>query len=131
MVVLIAGGNPFLAFLGQLVLGIFLSGFGGPLCAWLVESYSPEVRLTSASLGYDISHALAAGFSPALATVIFVEMGPNGVGLLYPVFGVISIFGLYVVKCCGGSTYADQQQSSDLELQQNVPKDDTDLPEVS
>jgi MHS family proline/betaine transporter-like MFS transporter len=50
----ISKGNPVTAFFSQLLLGVLLSFYGGPLCAWLVENFSPEVRMTSASIGYDI-----------------------------------------------------------------------------
>ena len=52
--ILISRGNPVSAFFSQLMLGLLLSFYGGPLCAWLVENFSPEVRMTSASIGYDM-----------------------------------------------------------------------------
>ena len=54
--IVISKGNPVTAFLSQLLLGLLLSFYGGPLCAWLVENFSPEVRMTSASIGYDIRY---------------------------------------------------------------------------
>ena len=54
LLIMIAKGNGLVAFFAQLVLGVLLSFYGGPLCAWLVENFSPEVRMTSASMGYDI-----------------------------------------------------------------------------
>ena len=55
--ILISRGNSVVAFFSQLLLGLLLSFYGGPLCAWLVENFSPEVRMTSASIGYDIRYA--------------------------------------------------------------------------
>jgi MHS family proline/betaine transporter-like MFS transporter len=55
--ILIARGNVAVAFASQLILVLLLSFYGGPLCAWLVESFSPEVRMTSASIGYDMRYA--------------------------------------------------------------------------
>lgn len=54
MLAVVASSKPFVAFLAQTCIGIFLSFIGGPLCAWLVENFPPEVRLTSASIGYDL-----------------------------------------------------------------------------
>jgi MHS family proline/betaine transporter-like MFS transporter len=55
LLMMVSKGNGLLAFFSQLVIGIILSFFGGPLCAWIVESFSAEVRLTSASMGYDFA----------------------------------------------------------------------------
>ncbi|VEU40486.1 unnamed protein product [Pseudo-nitzschia multistriata] len=99
--ILISKGNPFVAVASQLVLGTLLSFFGGPLCAWLVESFSPEVRMTSASIGYDVSHAIAGGFSPAIATALYTSYGTAATGLVYVIFGLLSVAGLYFPKCCG------------------------------
>jgi MHS family proline/betaine transporter-like MFS transporter len=130
--IMIAKGNGVVAFFSQLCLGVILSFFGGPLCAWLVENFSPEVRMTSASMGYDIAHAVAGGFSPAMATALFNNVGTYAAGLVYVVFGVVSVFGLWITYCCGGNQKeADSAESkspsttptigagSGLELQQN------------
>mmetsp|Transcript_1173 Transcript_1173/g.2446 ORF Transcript_1173/g.2446 Transcript_1173/m.2446 type:complete len:319 (-) Transcript_1173:228-1184(-) len=100
--VLIAGGNSYVALCSQLMLGVLLSFFGGPLCAWLVENFSPEVRMTSASFGYDMSHAIAGGFAPALATVLYTNFGTNAAGLVYVIFGSLSVAGIYINYCFGG-----------------------------
>ncbi len=60
--ILISRGNPISAFFSQLMLGLLLSFYGGPLCAWLVENFSPEVRMTSASIGYDMRYVHKIGF---------------------------------------------------------------------
>jgi MHS family proline/betaine transporter-like MFS transporter len=183
--IVISKGNPITAFLSQLLLGLLLSFYGGPLCAWLVENFSPEVRMTSASIGYDIryvvvvvhvkyiffniiimlmqilnqsiiktythtvshssffvffvfvhffsyeifailnillyynililylyiillyyyiiiySHAIAGGFSPAIATALYTNFGINYSGLVYVVFGSVSVAGLYINYCFG------------------------------
>lgn len=99
---LISRGSPVVAFFSQLTLGICLSFYGGPLCAWLVENFSPEVRMTSASIGYDVSHAIAGGFSPAIATYLYTNVGLNATGLVYVVFGLVSVAGIYIIHCFGG-----------------------------
>lgn len=118
LLILISKGNSIVAFLCQVALGILLSFFGGPLCAWLVENFSPEVRLTSASLGYDLSHALVGGFSPAMATVLFDKVGTNAPGLIYIVFGTISLIGIYITHCCGAGNKKELMDvvDDDLEL---------------
>jgi MHS family proline/betaine transporter-like MFS transporter len=117
LLIMISKGNSFVAFLCQLGLGVMLSFFGGPLCAWLVENFPPEVRLTSASLGYDLAHAVVGGFSPVMATALFVNVGVTAPGLIYVVFGVVSLIGIYITYCCGGKYKEDID--NDLELEGN------------
>merc|ERR1712151_507449 len=89
--------NSFLACFVQYSLGVFLAFFAAPLCAWLVGTFDPEVRLTSASVGYDIAHATAAGFSPAVATFLFSSVGKFAPGILYPILSSCTLFGLYLM----------------------------------
>jgi MHS family proline/betaine transporter-like MFS transporter len=118
LLIMISKGNSFVAFLCQLVLGVLLSFFGGPLCAWLVENFPPDVRLTSASVGYDLAHAVVGGFSPVMATALFVNVGVTAPGLIYVVFGAVSIIGIYITYCCGGNYKEDNMvdNNDDLEL---------------
>uniref|UniRef100_A0A7R9ZK49 Major facilitator superfamily (MFS) profile domain-containing protein n=1 Tax=Craspedostauros australis TaxID=1486917 RepID=A0A7R9ZK49_9STRA len=102
MLVVIARGGSFAAFLAQWSVGVMLSFFGAPLCAWLVESFDSSVRLTSASLGYDLAHAIAAGYSPAMATALFKDVGKYAPGMLYTIFGFLSLVGIYTNHFCGG-----------------------------
>lgn len=114
---LISQGNPWTAFCGQMILGILLSFYGGPLCAWLVESFSPEVRMTSASFGYDISHAIAGGFSPAIATALYTVSGSvTSAGLVYVVFGTLSVIGLYINYCCRSSRGDDLETDTGISI---------------
>jgi len=128
--IMISKGNSFVAFLSQLALGVLLSFFGGPLCAWLVENFSPEVRLTSASLGYDISQSIVGGFSPAIATTLFEKGGTYAPSLIYVVFGVISVIGIYVTYCFGGNQKEDVGKVDDLELKESKSGNEG-LPEIA
>ena len=122
--IMISTGNGFVAFLCQLALGVSLSFFGGPLCAWLVESFNPEIRLTSAALGYDLAHATAGGFAPALATLLF-RAGDRAPGILYIIFGVLSLCGLYINYFCGSGNDIEETTGGtggDLELQDSATK---------
>jgi len=84
------------AFLAQWTLGIFLSFFGGPMNAWLVEKFPPRVRLTSAALGYDLAHCSASAFSPLAATLLVQNYGNNSPGMMYPFFAVLAVGGMYM-----------------------------------
>jgi MHS family proline/betaine transporter-like MFS transporter len=138
MVILIAQSIPVLAFFAQLVLGITLSFFGGPLCAWLVENYSPEVRLTSASLGYDIAHAIAGGVSPAMATALADGVGIYSPGMLYTIFAFVSLIGIITMHCLkGGAGGVDKELDSGVSSTEeassatNTKPSEMELPEMS
>ena len=90
-------GHPWGAFAAQMVLGIALSFWGAPMCAWLVESFDPNIRLTSVAIGYNIAQGTAGGMSPALATLLTDHVGVHSPGWILTVLAIISWTGLRVV----------------------------------
>lgn len=101
LIVVIGKGKPLNAFFAQCVFGVCLSFWGGPMCAWLVESFEPEARLTSVSIGYNVAHAIVGGSTPALATWLVDNVSPTAPGYMYPVVASISLIGLV---CVGPTT---------------------------
>jgi len=91
------GGNPLMAFAAQLFLGVCLSFWGSPMGAWLAESFEPEARLTSVSLGYNTAHAIVGGSTPALATYLVDAKGPEAPGWIYVAVSVVGMIGLWCV----------------------------------
>lgn len=126
MIKVISAGNPVEAFFAQCTLGVFLSLFGGPMngellffgskrgcvklfvltyvffcyfsfdSAWLVEKFPPNIRLTSAALGYDLAHCTASAFSPLVATVLVQEVSTTAPGYIYPFFAVLAVAGMFM-----------------------------------
>lgn len=96
MVILISNGNPYIAFLAQSALGIYLALWGAPMMAWLAESFPPEARLTAVSIGYNIAQAIAGGTSPVLATVLVDQVGAYAPGAMLTVYGLLGLVGLYI-----------------------------------
>ena len=96
MLWIISAGEAVTAFFAQWAIGVFLSVFGGPMNAWLVEKFPPKVRLTSAALGYDLAHCTASAFSPLVATVLVDKYGPDAPAAIYPFFAVIAIIGMLI-----------------------------------
>ena len=86
-----------IAFSAQSMLGLSLSMWGAPMCAWLVESFEPEARLTSVSIGYNVAQAIGGGLSPFLATLLVDEVGTSAPGILLVVLSVTSLCGLWIV----------------------------------
>ena len=93
----IGQGDPWIAFGSQLFLGICLSFWGSPMGAFLVESFDPEARLTSVSVGYNVAHAIVGGSTPALATYLVDAVGPTSPGWIYVIVACVSMAGLWLV----------------------------------
>jgi MHS family proline/betaine transporter-like MFS transporter len=97
LVILIGRGNALLAFFAQSIMGIMLSFWGAPMCAWLVESFEPDARLTSVAIGYNLAQALAGGSTPYFATVLVDKLGPGSPGVILTALAVIALTGLLCV----------------------------------
>jgi MFS family permease len=67
------------------------------MCAWLVESFEPQARLTSVAIGYNIANMVAGGITPFLATVLVDRVGPGSPGWVVSVYAAISMAGLLCV----------------------------------
>ena len=55
--------------------------------------------------------------SPAMATFLYTDVDYRAPGLLYVVFGCLSLFGSYINYFCGGNQ-VESDTGGDLELQQ-------------
>lgn len=97
LIVVIGQGNPILALLSQIIIGVALSCFGAPMIAWLVESFEPEARLTSVAIGYNLAQATVGGLTPALATFMVDSLGPSSPGIILSVVAFLALFGLWAV----------------------------------
>jgi len=95
-VVIISTGDPVAAFCAQSVMGVALSFWGAPMCAWLVESFPPAIRLTSVAVGYNIAQALVGGASPAVATYIVDRFGIRFPGFMVSMIAIFAVTGLYI-----------------------------------
>jgi MHS family proline/betaine transporter-like MFS transporter len=97
LVIVIGKGKPALALLSQCIMGISLSLFSAPMCAWLVEAFEPKARLTSVAVGYNLAQALAGGITPFLATLISNDLGQQWPGWIITVVATMSMVGLLCV----------------------------------
>ena len=134
-VYVISMGNPVTAFFAQWFIGIGLSIYAGPMLAWIAESFPPEVRLTSASLGYDLAHATVAGFSPAVATLLVDRIGVLSPAIFYPFFAILSMIGLCIAPQInysqdGKSLTVSVEQGAE-NVQNYIDDNNIELPTVS
>ncbi len=84
------GANPSLinypvAFLALFVLMLYATMVYGPMAAFLVELFPPQVRYTSLSFPYHIGNGVFGGMLPLLATAIVADTGNIYAGLWYPI----------------------------------------------
>ena len=89
--------SAWIAFGAQTGLSLSLAMWGAPMCAWLVESFEPQARLTSVSIGYNVAQALGGGFSPFVATLLVDEVGIGAPGILLMTLATLSLIGLWCV----------------------------------
>jgi len=100
--------TPAVAVSSQCVLGVFLSLWGAPMCAWLYESFDAQARLTSVAIGYNLAQALAGGSVPYWATLFVDKNIPPGI--LLTVLSVLSLAGLWLGG--GGREKRDQTEEA-------------------
>ena len=91
-------GNFAIALTAQVVLGVGLSLWGSPMCAWLVEAFPhSEARLTSMAIGYNVAQAIIGGLTPALATFLVDSVGPVAPAWIYTIVSCVVLVGLWVI----------------------------------
>lgn len=93
---IISLGNDTGAFFAQCGLGFTLSLYGAPMGGFLVQSFPPQMRLTSIAFSYNIAHAIVGGSSPALATYLEDKYGEMAPGYVITVISIFSLIGLYI-----------------------------------
>jgi len=124
IVMLIGKGDASLAFAAQLVLGILVSLWGGPMMALYVETFDPRVRLTSIAIGYNVAQASIGAIAPSLATYFVDRFSPSAPGYIFSAIACIALTGLLVVHPSEVVPINDDYQSL-----QTTPESDDDISE--
>lgn len=104
------GDHAWIALCAQIGLGVSLAMWGAPMCAWMVESFEPQARLTSVSIGYNLAQALAGGFSPFFATLL-MKFGKGAPGVLWTILATVSLIALWGIA--PRHSYDRQSQEDD------------------
>ncbi|MCE3280625.1 MAG: family transporter [Bacteroidetes bacterium] len=79
---------------------IFVCMAYGPIAAFLVELFPPEIRYTSLSLPYHIGNGVFGGLTPLIAESVVVSTGNIFSGLWYPIIvaGTTAVLGVFMIK---------------------------------
>ena len=72
----------------------------GPIAAFLVELFPPEIRYTSLSLPYHIGNGVFGGLTPLIAESLVLGTGNMFAGLWYPIIvaAVTVVIGVFFIK---------------------------------
>jgi MFS family permease len=87
-------GSDALLFVALIVgFGIVWPSYGSVLGTLIAEGFTPEIRYSGASLGYQLGAAIAGGPAPLIATALLVGFGGSyiPVGVFVIVCGLISV----------------------------------------
>ncbi len=68
---------PVLIFIGIALAGLPIMTMYGPEAALIAESFSPRLRYSGSSLGYQLASIIAGGPSPFIATALFATFGSS------------------------------------------------------
>jgi hypothetical protein len=74
------------------ILMLYVTMVYGPIAAFLVELFPPQVRYTSLSFPYHIGNGIFGGLLPLISTAIAARTGDIYAGLWYPIAVAASTF---------------------------------------
>jgi MFS family permease len=80
---LLDSGNPVLVFIGAIIGSVPHAMVYGPQAALIAEQFTPRMRYSGASLGYQLASIIAGGPSPLIATALFAAYQSGMVVALY------------------------------------------------
>ncbi|WP_417235668.1 MFS transporter [Arthrobacter sp.] len=76
--------------------GVIQGILAGPIGAYISELFPAEVRYTGASLAYQGSSTLGAGFTPMICTALAVSFGITAVGIFWVAILVIGLIAIRI-----------------------------------
>ena len=76
--------------------GVIQGILAGPIGAYISELFPADVRYTGASLAYQGSSTLGAGFTPMICTALAVSFGIAAVGIFWVAILVIGLIAIRI-----------------------------------
>ena len=96
--VLVANPSVLVLTLVQVVLGILMALYFGPLPALLTSMYPTEIRTTGLSISYNLGVTLFGGFAPIVLTWLISRYGLLSPSYYFMAVAVVSLVGLFVIR---------------------------------
>jgi MFS family permease len=78
--------------------------------AWFCELFNANTRTTGASLAYQLS-AVVSGFTPLIATALFISTGWIGPAILFSFYGLLGLVAALVTRETWGKTERDEVEA--------------------
>jgi MFS family permease len=95
----LASGSVPLVLLGFVLgYGVVVASLLGVASSFITEQFSAEARFTGASLGYQLSSTLGAGFTPLIAGLLLAGSGSQGLAAVAVFVGSVCLVSLIAVR---------------------------------
>ena len=78
--------------------------------AWFSELFNAKTRTTGASLAYQLS-AVVSGFTPLIATALYIGTGWIGPAILFSVYGLLGLLAALVTRETWGRAERDEVEA--------------------
>ena len=83
--------------------------------AWFCELFNANTRTTGASLAYQMS-AVVSGFTPLIATALYISTGWVGPALLFSFYGLLGLAAALVTRETWGRAERDEVEALERSL---------------
>jgi hypothetical protein len=83
--------------------------------AWFCELFNANTRTTGASLAYQMS-AVVSGFTPLIATALYIGTGWIGPAILFSAYGLLGLLAALVTRETWGKTERDEVEALERAL---------------
>ena len=105
---LLDSGVTSLVFLGAVLGGVAHSMVYGPQAAFIAEQFTPRMRYSGASLGYQLASIIAGGPAPLIATALFAAYKSGyAIAVYIAICAVISFVATAMMPDFTGKSIAD------------------------
>ena len=88
--------------------------------AWFSELFNANTRTTGASLAYQIS-AVVSGFTPLIATALYIGTGWIGPAILFSAYGLLGLLAALVTRETWGKTERDEVEALERSIGRRPP----------
>jgi hypothetical protein len=88
--------------------------------AWFCELFNANTRTTGASLAYQMS-AVVSGFTPLIATALYIGSGWIGPAILFSFYGLLGLVAALVTRETWGKTERAEVEALERSIRAEAP----------